>query len=163
MATKKKSTEPSAELPVHAADLQVSFWAFLQQIRNKHLSQALSSTVSHLEVTDIDRELAEYAEPGSLSLLASHGLRGEGFLPVPALLKARPELLGYYRLLYGISQKEFYNGSFARFRSMEMKNQIAEPNEPLLPQLCRSLCKTGAQLLLVFSRPPSMRFTSCSS
>jgi hypothetical protein len=41
MARKRKSLDQSQELPVHSADLQVAFWAFLQHIRTKHLSQAL--------------------------------------------------------------------------------------------------------------------------
>jgi hypothetical protein len=33
-------------LPVHSAHLQVDFWAFLQQIRCRHLSRALSDAMS---------------------------------------------------------------------------------------------------------------------
>src|SRR5437870_4989302 len=79
----RNSAEAPEDLPVHAADLQVGFWAFLQQIRNKHLSQALSNAVSRLDVADIDRELARYAQPEGLSILARAGLRGETFFPVP--------------------------------------------------------------------------------
>jgi hypothetical protein len=155
MARKHKAVEAAEGLPVHTADLQVSFWAFLQQIRNKHLSQALSSAVSLLQVAEIDRELTHHAQAESLSILARHGLRGETFFPVPCLLRTRPELLGYYRLLYGISQKEFYNRAFAPFKSMEVDNQLKESNLHLLSPLCRSLCRTGAQLLAGV-QPPSI-------
>jgi hypothetical protein len=152
---RKKDADLADELPVHEADLQVSFWAFLQQIRNKYLAQALASAVSSIEVPTIDGELAKFVAPTSLSILASAGLRGEIFFPGPTVLKARPELLGYYRLLYGISQKEFYKPNFARFRSMEFENQLTETNEWKLPHLCRSLCRTGA-LLLAGVQPPSV-------
>jgi hypothetical protein len=149
-----RSTSP-AELPVHAADLQISFWAFLQQIRTKHLAEALSNVVAQLEIARLDRELTEYTPTESLSILARNGLRGETFFPVPALLQNRPELLGYYRLLYGISQKEFYQGRFAPFRSMEALNQLTQAGQEMLPQLCRSLGQTGAQLLAGV-QPPSL-------
>jgi len=52
--------------------------------------------------------------------LASLGLRGEFLFPLPSLLTANPRLLGYYRLLLGFSQKEFFNkGKLGRFKSME--------------------------------------------
>ena len=75
-------------------------------------------------------------------------LRGETFFPVPCLLAARPELLGYYRLLYGISQKEFYKRGYSTFRSMEMENEVSDVNQGMLSQLCLSLCQTGSQLLV---------------
>lgn len=115
MPKKPKTPGRPDALPVHAADLQVEFWAFLQLIRGRHLSPALSDAVSRIEISRVDRELGVHADSNYLSILATAGLRGETFFPVPCLLKARPELLGYYRLLYGISQKEFYQRGYAHF------------------------------------------------
>jgi hypothetical protein len=147
MARTQESAGTFPEFPVHTAEFQIGFWAFLEQIRNRHLSQALSSAVATLGIAEVERELAKFADPQSLTILATSGLRGETFLPVPAVLTARPELLGYYRLLYGISQKEFYKRGFAAFKSMEVENQLTETNRRMLPRLCRSLCQTGAELL----------------
>jgi uncharacterized membrane protein YiaA len=55
--------------------------------------------------------------------LAKHGLRGELVYPVPYLFANNPFLLGYYRLLLGFSQKEFYSTAFgvSIFKTMEVK------------------------------------------
>jgi hypothetical protein len=85
-----------------------------------------------------------------LKTVAQYGLRGEVFYPVPLLLTANPQLLGYYRLLYGISQKEFYNRRNAPFRpfaAMEERGVVPRQRDTDLPDLCRSLIETGARLI----------------
>lgn len=63
--------------------------------------------------------------PACCGGIASFGLRGEVFIPVPCVLRANPYLLGYYRLLLGLSQKETYNkGPFGRFKAMEERGEI---------------------------------------
>jgi hypothetical protein len=62
-------------------------------------------------------------------------------------LAAKPELLGYYRLLYGLSQKEFYKGGFGKFKSMETNGVLREENEKHLADLCASLAETATSLL----------------
>jgi hypothetical protein len=41
------------------------------------------------------------------------------FFPCPLVLRANPKLLGYYRLLYGVSQKDFVQAGQGIFSSME--------------------------------------------
>ncbi len=95
--------------PVLEPNLQVSFYYKLQSIRRLHLQEALSEAVGKLTVSQIDAELVAQVPAKGLSRLAGFGLRGELFFPVPCLLASSPNLLGYYRLLLGFSQKEFYN------------------------------------------------------
>jgi hypothetical protein len=121
--------------------------ARLQQLRHKYLTEALSQAVEKLPVAQIDRELGKIVGNARLAPLAVSGLRGERFYPVPTLLKAKPHLLGYYRLLYGVSQKEFYRGAFSRFKPMEQDNLLKRENEELLPSLCRAMAETGTALL----------------
>lgn len=71
------------------------------------------------------------------------------FYPVPLLLRANPQLLGCYRLLYGFSQKEFYQRREAPFRSfapMEERGTIPADRESDIPALCASLIETGGLL-----------------
>lgn len=89
------------------ADLQIAFFYRLKEIRSKYLQQALFEAIDGFDVSKIDGELGKHASKAILNKLARFGIRGEVFLPVPSLLIKRPNLLGYYRLLYGISQKEF--------------------------------------------------------
>lgn len=144
---KIKGPSPAAiGLPSFSPDLQLQFWARLQQIRNKYLSEALSQTVKDLDITKLDDELGEFVGSSRLAALAAYSLRGETFFPVPYLLKCKPLLLGYYRLLYGLSQKEFYKKPFSRFKPMEEQNQLSSANEEFLPPLCKSLVETAWKL-----------------
>jgi hypothetical protein len=129
--------------------LQVDFALLMKQIRDSILQDALSETMRCLSIPGVDRELALYAQPESLSILAGHGLRAEMVFPVPIVLRANPRLLGYYRLLFGYSQKEFYTSrtGLASFKSMEERGLITSRNEEKLAGLCTALCGS-AQLLL---------------
>ncbi|MBC8876140.1 MAG: XcyI family restriction endonuclease [Planctomycetes bacterium] len=50
-------------------------------------------------------------------------------------------------MLYGISQKEFYNkGPFGRFKRLENSGELSERLAPLMDALCRSLVETGGRL-----------------
>ena len=130
-------------------DGQIDFAAALIQIRQRYLQDALAETVKSLLIPDIDRELAGYVPAHSLTTLASHGLRGELVFPVPVVLSANPRLLGYYRLLCGYSQKEFYTAvtGLARFKGMEERGAIHKNVSGELPALARALCEAGALLV----------------
>lgn len=142
----KKATPSKTRFPSFTPDLQLQFWARLQRIRNEYLSDALSQTVKDLDITKLDGELGTFIGSARLAAVAAYSLRGETFFPVPYLLKCKPMLLGYYRLLYGLSQKEFYKYPFSRFRAMEEQNQLSTANEELLPSLCTSLGETAWRL-----------------
>jgi XcyI restriction endonuclease len=130
-------------------ELQVNFAASLTRIRQLYLQDALSETVRGLDITKIDQQLALHVPGASLAALAGHGLRGEMMFPVPIVLMANPRLLGYYRLLYGYSQKEFYTSAtgISRFKSMEEKGVAAPNHINDVPELCNALCRAGVILL----------------
>jgi hypothetical protein len=102
----------------HDADLQISFYFRLKEIKTRYLQSALFSTIERLSVSDIDVDLKKRADPKVLNKLARFGIRAEVFLPVTTILQENPRLVGYYRLLYGISQKEFYK-AHGRIRRLE--------------------------------------------
>ena len=108
-------------------ELQIDFSFALARIRTLYLQDALSKTVRVLDITDIDNQLGTMVPNDSLSTLASHGLRGELVFPVPVLLESNPRLLGYYRLLYGFSQKEFYTTETGAslFKNMEKSGKLS--------------------------------------
>lgn len=129
-------------------ELQVSFASALAEIRASMLQEALGETVRNLAVPDIDAELAELAPAHSLSTLAAHGLRGEMVFPVPVVLAANPRLLGYYRLLYGYSQKEFYKSGVAgQLKALETSGTLTTKNRGALSDFCRAMSGAGALLL----------------
>lgn len=130
-------------------ELQIDFAARLASFRELVLQDALVGTVGSLNIPEIDGELATHVASSSLASLASHGLRGELVFPVPCILKANPRLLGYYRLLYGYSQKEFYGGATGagRFSSMELRGAMSASCEADLSALCQAMCDAGSLLL----------------
>jgi hypothetical protein len=111
-----------------APDLQIEFYKRLLQLRDLLLLDALLATVGQLDTRKIDKELATFAPAASLRKLASWGLRGELVFPVPGILEANPHLLGYYRLLFGFSQKEFYTSAsgLSRFRPWEERGNLGK-------------------------------------
>ena len=100
-----------------------------------------------LDLRTINAELDELVSPQDLAQLASRGIRGEVLFAVPCLLRANPKLLGYYRLLLGFSQKEFYNKSkLARLEVMESKGELPSRVAGELEELCRALVLRASEM-----------------
>lgn len=137
------------ELAFPLPELQVSFSLKLQEFRNVWLQDALLETVSELAVPAIDAELSKYVPAKDLKALAARGLRGELVFAVPAILHANPHLLGYYRLLLGYSQKEFYGSEFgvASMKCMEVSGRLNPRSKVTLEELCAALCQAASHLV----------------
>ncbi|MBM7324819.1 XcyI family restriction endonuclease [Agrobacterium sp. S2] len=140
---------------IPAPDLQIEFAANLIEARNLLLQDALKETIRTLNIVALDTELAKYVPAHSLQLMAGFGLRSELMFPVPMVLKANPRLLGYYRLLYGYSQKAFYvPGIAGKFASMETRGTLRAELNDELDAFCEEMCAAGAQLLTgILSQP----------
>ncbi|MCC8445428.1 XcyI family restriction endonuclease [Xanthomonas translucens] len=130
-------------------ELQIQFAASLMDARKFILQGALREAVKNLNISDVDVQLSKHVPAQSLTDLAAQGVRGELVFAVPAILKQNPRLIGYYRLLYGFSQKEFYTAAtgFSRFKTMEERGALSSSNEKLLSEACSALCVAGASLL----------------
>jgi hypothetical protein len=113
------------------------------------LLQALLHAISDLDICEIDKELSLSVSKSALQVTASWGLRGELIFPVPLLLAHRPQLLGYYRLLLGFSQKEFYGKQYGLgpMKSMEERGSISSRQQTALPELCKTLCVSSEYLI----------------
>ncbi len=133
------------QLKVPEPDLQIAFYLRLQELRKTCLLDALLLAVSHLSIQKIDKELSLYVSEGAVQKMAGWGLRGELLFSVPYVLQESPALLGYYRLLLGFSQKQFYGSryGFSPFRSMEEKGRLPKGNETAVESLAKVLCKSG--------------------
>ena len=100
---------PAMSLLLPSSNLQVTVATALDAFRRLYLQQALSQMIEKLNLSDLNAELDSFVPPDDLKRLASRSIRGEFLFPVPCLLTANPRSLGYYRLLRGFSQKEFFN------------------------------------------------------
>lgn len=138
-----------SQFKIPKPDLQITFFHRLNEIRKAYLLDALLSVVATLEIPKIDAELGNFVLPRGLQKVAGWGLRGEIVFAVPSILNANPKLLGYYRLLLGFSQKQFYGPQygFGPLKPMEEKGLLSAGNEAALPDLCQALC-ASADLLV---------------
>ncbi len=139
----------SSKVSVPVPRLQVDFASMLEEIRSNFLQEALGETVRRMSIATIDQQLSEYVPHEHLQDLARCGLRGELVYSVPCLLEENPRLLGYYRLLLGFSQKEFYSSSLGLsvFKTLETNGRLSNSNRNLLPALCRELIASASWLL----------------
>lgn len=129
-------------------ELQVSFALALGKIRSAMLQDALRETMRTLDIPTIDKELASIVPSHSLATLAGFGLRGELFFAVPSVLRANPRLVGYYRLLYGYSQKEFHKpGIGSKYKAAEVSGRLSKDSDAALPDFCQAMADAGALLL----------------
>jgi len=140
--------ENKTQFPILSVDLQIGFHYRLKSIKDLYFHEALKKTVRKLNISSIDSELKNLVSNEALQRLASFSLRGEVMFPLPILLNENPYLLGYYRLLLGFSQKEFYSkGPFGLFKSMEVDGKLSERSNSQLISLCQSLISSGELLL----------------
>ena len=128
--------------PVLLPTLQLGFYQRLKESEKTHLLPALLSHVGNNDIEQIDQELHLFVGGEKLAVLARQGLRGELIFPIPTILISKPSLLGYYRLLLGFSQKEFYKKEFARFKSLE-NGSLSPLLLPYLNPLCESLIESS--------------------
>lgn len=144
--TKPRRSSPA--FPVISPDLQIAFSQRLHELRGRFLQGALQEAVMSVSVSEINAELQEYVPERALQRLAREGLRGEVFFVIPALLRVKPSLLGYYRLLYGVSAKTFYGPKYFKgMQRLEESGLISAQAEQQLPEICHSLASTGCLLV----------------
>lgn len=144
--------EPEYVFPILQPKLQQDFFIKYLVFEREYLQKPLELAIGDTDIALIDKELAAYIEPEDLTRLAGTGLRGERFFPVPILLKHNPKLLGYYRLLYGFSQKEFYTkGPFGLVKTLEEQGVISKKSEQYIVPLCKSLISSGHMFLNIIN------------
>ncbi len=127
---------------------QANVASYLEEFRKLYLQQALSNAIEAVDLSAINKELEARVPARDLRKLASRGIRGEFVFALPNILAIKPNLLGYYRLLLGYSQKEFYQKSkLARFEILEAKGELPERLKGQLDELCHALITRTSELL----------------
>lgn len=132
-------------------ELQLGFAFALKRFRAVYLQNALLETVRDMDIAELDKQLAQFVPADDLAAMAHYGLRGELLFAVPAVLLKNPYLLGYYRMLMGYSQKEFYGSDkgfgVGYFKNMEIKGRISKTAQADLDDLCMAFCESATFLL----------------
>ena len=144
--TKKKAANTATEIAIQSLNppssaRQVRFYQLLLVARKQWFMDALSDALSQLSQDIVKQQIREYVPDDVQKILAAAGLRDEHVFPVPAVLEARPSLVGYYRLLLGAPQKTFYKGStgMGRFKAMEHPGRISKNTRPWIPAFCQAM------------------------
>lgn len=132
-------------------DLQLRFAFALKRFRGLYLQNALLETVRDMDISALDKEIQKFVPPSDLKRMAQYGLRAELLFATPSVLRANPNLLAYYRMLFGYSQKEFYGSDkgfgVGHFRLMETAGTISSRAEKDLEAICEEFCRVGSELL----------------
>ena len=131
------------------ASRQIGFHQLLVAARKKYFMDALSEALSTLDQNNVKAQIANYVPADVQKLLAAAGLRDEYVFPVPAVIEAKPTLIGYYRLLLGAPQKSFYKGSTGMgiFKSMEEMGTMSAKQKPYVADFCTAMAQPLADLV----------------
>ena len=122
--------------------------SILHEYRNKTLGDNLKRTVARIDPEVLHAEVLTFIPKDCLQILQRLGIREETVFVLPCVLKENPRLLGYYRLLMGISEKQFYAGStgLAAFKALE-RDGIVSASRQVVDDLCRALNESLGSLL----------------
>src|SRR5437870_2648601 len=103
---------PTKPLKPPSSTRQVAFHQLLVAARKQwFLDDALSEALGKLDQKLVKTQILEFVPEAAQRVLAAAGVRDEHVFPLPAVLAAKPSLVGFYRMLLGASQKSFYKGS----------------------------------------------------
>ena len=110
---------------------------------------ALGEALSQIDPLILKRELSSQLPADVQRTLAAADIRDEHVFPTPIILKTKPALIGYYRLLLGVPQKSFYRSDtgISRFKNMEARGVLNKNQKRLLGSLCRALGEGLADLV----------------
>ena len=131
------------------ATRQIGFHQLLVSARKMWLIDALAEASSRVDPNQLKGQLVEYVPADAQRLLAIAGIRDEHVFPTPVILETAPTLVGYYRLLLGIPQKSFYGGGTGMgfFKSMEVRGTLNQRQKSSLPDFCKAMCSSLADLV----------------
>ena len=153
MKSKPGKPAPAAEtkrsFKPPGASRQLGFHQLLVAARKKYFMDALSEALSTLDQHKVKNQIADYVPADAQKLLATAGLRDEYVFPVPAVIEAKPTLIGYYRLLLGAPQKSFYKGStgMGLFKSMEERGTVSKKQQARVLEFCTVMAEPLAELV----------------
>jgi hypothetical protein len=128
----------SAETSPLSASRQVIFHQMLVAARRTVLVDALSEALAEINPNLLKKQITKFVPADVQQILAASGIRDEHVFPLPKLLEEKPTLVGYYRLLLGISQKRFYRKGtgMGPYKGMESRGLINAKRPPDLENFC---------------------------
>jgi len=128
---------------------QVIFHQMLVAARKTALMDALSEALGLIDPGLLKKQISKYVPKDAQRRLAAAGIRDEHVFPLPAILEQQPTLIGYYRLMLGISQKRFYRKGtdMGPSKSMESRGLLNANKRPDLESFCKVMSEHLAELV----------------
>jgi hypothetical protein len=117
--------------------------------RKTVLMGALSEALGQIDPAECKKQILKYVPADAQRILAASGIRDEHIFPLPAVIERKPTLIGYYRLLLGISQKRFYRKGtgMGPYKSMEARGLFNPKHRPDIEQYCSIMAEQLAELV----------------
>lgn len=142
-----------------SASRQVVFHQMLVAARKTVLMDALSEALGQIDPALAKHEVLKYVPADVQQILAASGIRDEHVFPLPCVLAKKPTLVGYYRMLLGISQKRFYRAGTAMgpYKSMEASGAFSKAKQSALDTFCSVMAENLAELVRQISPRISSR------
>lgn len=139
---------------IPATKRQTYIEEFLRHARATCLHEVVAETARAVAPALLRSELVAHVPAEGLSFLQGTGIRDEEVYVVPCLLERRPGIIAFYRLLLGISQKQFYAAKtgLSKFKALEDGSPIPHALQPGLGDFCRAINQAVCRLLLGLPR-----------
>ena len=140
---------PAKPITVPDHTRQVRFHQLLLGARRTWLRDALNETLATLDPAQVKADITRLVPADAQSILAAAGIRDEHVFPTSTVIRARPSLLAYYRLLLGLPRKSFYAGGSGRgpFLSMETSGKLGRQQSARLDELLAAMITGLADLV----------------
>lgn len=137
------------DLVIPSTAKQVQTQKILHDYRERMLGSNLKDVAATIDPDLLQAEIARFVSKECRMLLQGLSIREEVVFALPCILKRKPVLLGYYRLLMGISEKQFYTSTagISAFKIMEHDGRMNPGIEKELDHLCDAINDAMAQLL----------------
>lgn len=134
---------------IPSVNKQKFFVTYLEHARHTILHEALASTCGGIDANILRTEMIAYVPQEGLKALHGSGVRDEDVFAVPVVLKANPSLIGYYRLLLGVSQKQFYTtkNGLSPFKTAETKGRFSPHTLDQIKEFCTAINQKMTQLV----------------
>jgi hypothetical protein len=128
---------------------QVIFHQVLVATRKTALMDALGEALAEVDPKVLKEQITKHVPADAQQILAASGIRDEHVFPAPIVLEKKPTLIGYYRLLLGMSQKRFYRKGtgMSPYKGMESRGLINPKTAPDLDHFCTVMAGHLAELV----------------
>jgi XcyI restriction endonuclease len=151
------ASSDSKPMQVPSPARQLSFHAMLVTARTQWLSDGLHEALGIVNPKQVKKDINRLVPKAAQRVLAKAGIRDEEVFPTPTVLRAQPTLVGYYRLLLGQPQKQFYTSAtgLGPFKRVEETGLLNDVQSARLDEFCVAMCEQLA--LLVTEMVPPIR------